>query len=71
MAKYKLRAKETFETVIPASTMVFTSLVTGEKFGDDLSVPESRYVTQEGTIYTARRRDDADKMLATGKWELV
>jgi hypothetical protein len=71
MAKYKLRAIETFETVVPASEMIFTSLVTGEEIGDRLPVPESRYTTEEGYIYTARNIKDRDNCLKSGKWELI
>lgn len=71
MAKYKLRAKETFETIIPASEMIFTSLVTGQEVGERLPVPESRYTTREGSIYTARNKQDRNRCLKTGKWEIV
>lgn len=71
MAKYKLRAIETFETIVPATQMIFTSLVTGEEVGDRLAVPESRYTTEKGYIYTARNIQDRDKCLKSGKWELV
>lgn len=65
MTKYKLRAKETFETII------FTSLVTGQEVGERLPVPESRYTTREGSIYTTRNKQDRNKCLKTGKWEIV
>lgn len=71
MAKYKLRALETFETVAPASEMIFTSLGTGQEVGPRLPVPESRYTTVKGTIYTARNKPELSRLLKSGKWELV
>lgn len=71
MAKYKLIALETFETVAPATEMIFTSLVTGEEVGARLTVPEFRHTTEKGTIYIARNTKDRDKLLKSGKWALT
>ena len=71
MAKYKLRAKETFETVVPADVIIFRHLITGEQVGDPVPVPERRWTTEKGYIYLARNKQDRDKCLKSGKWELV
>lgn len=49
MAKYKLRAKETFETVVPADVIIFRHLITGEQVGDPVPVPERRWTTEKDT----------------------
>jgi hypothetical protein len=71
MAKYKLRAKETFETVVPASEIIFRHIITGEAVGKPTIMPERRWTTEEGYIYLARNKQDRDNCLKTGKWELV
>lgn len=71
MAKYRLIALETFETVMPATEMIFTSLVTGQEVGARVPIPESRHTTLKGTIYTAKNQKDRDKLLKSGKWALT
>lgn len=71
MTKYTLEALETFETVTPASEMIFHNLLTGEEVGKRLPVPESRHTTIKGYKYTAKNKADRDKLLKSGKWRLV
>lgn len=71
MAKYKLRAIETFETIVPESEIVWNNALTGERVGTPTIMPERRYTTEKGYIYTARNIKDRDKCLKSGKWELV
>lgn len=71
MAKYKLQANQDIEVITPASEMIFTSLVTGQEVGKRLPVPEHRHFTPKGYIYTARNKQERDKLLNTGKWVLT
>lgn len=71
MAKYKFQCLQTYETVIPATEMKFTSLMTGEEIGKRLPIPESRYTTEAGKIVTARNKKDAARYQADSRWKQI
>lgn len=71
MAKYAMEATETFETVIPAREIQMETLLTGEKVGNPIALPERRFATTKGQRYVARNKKDRDSMLKTGKWRLT
>lgn len=67
--KYKLQCIRTFETVVPASRMVFSTIHGTEV--DAMEVPEYRYMTHFGEQATVTRKADVTKMLASGNWQLA
>lgn len=69
MAKYILECTETYETVIPASVMVFHT-IHGEQVSD-IQLPEKRYITEKGKRTVVKRKADVTRLIKTGKWTLA
>lgn len=64
--KYNLVCTRTYETVIPASRLVFHT-IHGEQV-DGMEVPETRIMNHAGQRYTARKKTEANQMVKSGNW---
>ena len=66
--KYKLICTRSYETVVPASRMIFSTIHGSEV--DAMEVPEYRFTTHAGNRATATRKAEVNALLASGNWQL-
>lgn len=56
--KYKLQAINDFEVISPATEIIETNLMTGEKINTGVKIPESRYSYKKGHSFTVHNKVD-------------